>query len=364
MQMPANCVLCRYAARPGVLVVIGLLLFLILWLASDWLRPLLLAYLVLVVLAGLIALALVAARILIKLCAKRRADPKGSGSFGHPASGPVKVPATIYRRPDPLLYSQAQLLARGAAVTWDNPDIAIFEIPGVGLPPTPAAAHALAPGRPHLIRAQVWNGSVQAPAVNLLVRFWYLTFGIGTVRTYIGETLIDLPVKGAPGLPRIAELPWMTPAVAGHYCLQVELVWPDDADQGNNLGQTNLDVKKLNSPNASFTFPFRNDGVHAARMRFTLDAYRLPGQPPCDAYPPGQPRGEQLGRHLPAAHALPAGWQVILSPDADALLAAGEERPLAVKVVAADGFSGDLDINVNAFDGRRLVGGVTLRVHS
>ena len=356
-----ECVLCRWIGRPGILIGLGALLLLLLGLGGRWLWLVFLLYLGLIVVVGLVALAFVARRVIVRLCWKAQADPKGAGSQGHPKSGPVYVPPTIYKRPDPLIYSQPWLLARGLAVTWDNPDIRVFV---AGPPPVPASPHALGAGVPHLIRARVWNGSLEAPAVNLLVRFWYLNFGIGTLRNFIGETLIDLPVKGAAGLPSVAEMPWTTPAIPGHYCLQVELVWGDDADQGNNLGQTNLDIKKLNSPNASFTFLLRNDGVHPAQLRLTSDAYQLPPLPACEPLAPGRRPPDRAGRHLPAAHALPLGWQVMIDDAAAAPLAPGEERPVTVKIVAVDGFAGELDVNVNAFDGRRLVGGVTLRVHS
>ena len=355
-----DCILCRWIARPSLLIALGVLLLALLWLGGHWLWLVFLIYLGLVVIAGLVALAFVARRVIVRLCWKARADPKGAGSQGHPKSGPVHVPPDIYKRPDPLIYSQSWLLARGLAVSWDNPDIAVFT---AGPPPLPASPHALAPGTAHLVRARVWNGSLEAPAVNLLVRFWYLSFGIGTTRTYIGEQLIDLPVKGAAGLPSVAEMPWTTPAAPGHYCLQVELVWGDDADQGNNLGQTNLDIKKLNSPNASFTFPLRNDGVHPALLRLTTDSYRLGRLPDCEPVERGHTAPERLARHLRAAHALPPGWEVTVA-NADTPLAPGEERPVTVKIVAADGFTGELDVNVNAFDDQRLVGGVTLRVHS
>lgn len=360
-----DCVLCRLSARPAVLLALGLLLLVGLWLGRAWLWAVLIAYLGLIVLLGLIALALVTQRVLVKLYWKWQADPKGAGSGGHPKSHPVHVPASIYKRPDPLLYSQAWMIARGLAITWDNPDISVFEVQGLGLPPKSVPPHALLPNKDHLIRARIWNGAVDAPAVNLLVRFHYLSFGIGTHRETIGEMLVpDLPVKGAAGLPRVAEMPWKTPALAGHYCVQVELVWADDADQGNNVGQINLDVKKLNSPNASFTFPLRNDGVLPARLRLTTDAYRLPALDPCGDNATGERLPDRLGRHLPEANGLPAGWQVAISGVPDEAMAAGEERPITVKVIAADDFAGELDINVNAFDDQRLVGGVTLRVHS
>jgi hypothetical protein len=99
-------------------------------------------------------------------------------------------------------------------------------------------------------------------------------------------------------------------------------------------------------------------------MRLTTDAYRLVPVDPCEREKDPRRRGERLARHMREAHALPPGWVVEIGDGAGEMLRPGEERPVAVKVVAADGFEGELDINVNAFDGGRLVGGVTLRVHS
>ena len=149
-------------------------------------------------------------------------------------------------------------------------------------------SHALAPSTPYEIRARIWNGSTDAPAVNVLVRFYYLSFGAGTVRNYIGETYVDVPVKGSPLGPAEARMVWITPP-AGHYCIQVELNWIDDANPLNNLGQENVDVKKLNSPNATFTFAVRNTSarathVHAAR-RFLCDSGKDHAAPTCSGRP-------------------------------------------------------------------------------
>src|SRR5207237_1437355 len=133
------------------------------------------------------------------------------------------IPPKIYRRPDPLIYDQYYLMAQGLAVTWDNPDIQLYDKIG-----NPVSSIALVAGQPYTVRARIWNGSLDAPAVNMPVRFSYLEFGIGTINHLLGETTVDLPVKGAAGCPAYADMPW-TPPSAGHFCLQVELAWDDDA---------------------------------------------------------------------------------------------------------------------------------------
>lgn len=358
-----SCVLCLWLRNTWLLILLGLLLLGALWLFRDLARFLFWLYLSVLVLAGLLLFARLAQRMWAKLCRKLGADSKGTGSRGHPKPRPVRVPATIYKRPDPMIYSQGWLLARGLGVTWDNPDIKLFELSGGSQ--LPAQAHALAPGTPHLIRAQIWNGSFDAPAVNLRVRFYYLDFGAGALRTYIGETFVDVAVKGSADAPALAEVPWQTPSIAGHYCVQVELVWPDDADPGNNLGQTNLDVKPLNSPNATFTFLLRNDGAQTARLRLLADSYRLPQREVCTRERlPRELRARQLAEHARTAWALPESWKLDYQSDIDTPWRPGEERMVKVKVTAPDDFVGSFDINLNAFDEGRLVGGVTLRVHS
>lgn len=279
----------------------------------------------------------------------------------------VKVPAPVYRRPDPLIYSQRYLMSQGLAVTWDNPDIQLYQA-GVPVP-----SHALSPATEYEIVARIWNGSKDAPAVNLPVRFSYLTFGIATTSTPIGEARVDLPVRGAPGHPTFARVPWRTPATPGHYCIQVELIWSDDANPGNNLGQENVNVKPLNSPRAAFDFPVRNDADRPRTLRLAADSYRLGQAPPCEPQRPPRNAAEAErqrearrraaeARHNLAAYPVPAGWRVQLPAKLD--LRPGEERVITVDITAPDGFVGEQTFNVNAWDGERLVGGVTLTVHS
>ena len=142
------------------------------------------------------------------------------------------------------------------------------------------ASHELQPNHVYRIHARIYNGSLEAPAVGLPVFFSYLTFGIGIVPTLIGVTAINLPVKGAMGHPQEAFHDWRTPPAAGHYCIQVGLFWADDIEPGNNIGQENVDVKKLTSP-ATFQFALRNDAPVTRRFRLEIDAYTPPALPPC-----------------------------------------------------------------------------------
>lgn len=307
----------------------------------------------------------------------RRED--GWGRRGRSRRRCIAVPERTYRQPDPLIYSQQYLMKQGLAVTWDNPDIVLFKS-GV-----PVNSHELEPDTEYEVAARVWNGSFEAPAVDLPVEFTYMDFGIGGVEQTIGQTLVDLPVNGAPGHPATAVVPWRTPAAPGHYCLLVKLQWADDANPHNNVGQENADVKAPSSP-AEFRFTVRNDARKRRTMRLEADAYELPELPLC---PPPDERGRerdeprpwheedavrQQRRRARAArmailaqeHArtrfpVPDGWAVAIV-EREFGLGPGEQQAVVVTVEPPDGFTGRQPINVNAFAGDEFVGGVTLVV--
>ena len=117
--------------------------------------------------------------------AARQAAKRAGDAGGLPARL-VHLPPTIYKRPDPLIYSQYYLMAQGFAVTWDNPDIWLTELPAPDGTMAPVSSSALQPNHVYRIHAQIWNGSTEAPAVGLPVFFSFLTFGIATVSTPIG----------------------------------------------------------------------------------------------------------------------------------------------------------------------------------
>jgi len=283
----------------------------------------------------------------------------------------------VYRRADPMIYSQRYLREQGLAVTWDNPDIQLYR-EGVAVP-----SSLLEAGTEYEIRAQIWNNSADAPAVGLDVEFVFHDFGIGEAPIAIGSDVVTLPVKGAPGHPAFARSMWTTPNTPGHYCLKVQLNWADDANPRNNLGQENTNVGTASSP-AVFRFPVRNDSAVRRLLRLTVDAY-VPPEPIDCRQRPGKKRSdrehpelvlakafipvsEQAAdwtlariRHGPDAHPVPQGWVVEVNPN-ELELSAGETRDIDVSVTPPDGFLGRQAINVNAMHGTDLVGGVTLLV--
>jgi hypothetical protein len=266
-----------------------------------------------------------------------------------------------FHKPDPCIYSQQYLTSLGLAVTWDNPDI-VLRRNGVVVP-----EYDLLPDTDYQIEATVWNNSYDAPAMGVRVAFSFLSFGVGTVSTAIGTIFVNLGVKGGVNHPALAVMPWRTPAVAGHFCIQVLLTWLDDANPGNNLGQNNVDVVAAHSP-ATFTFQLRNDTGRPNRFRFAVDTYALPQSPACPVRIPATDRGPLStrlpairARHDPKAHPVPAAWTVDVSP-AEPELAPGAETTVAVTVTPPAGFTGRTPFNVNAYAGTRFAGGVSVTV--
>src|ERR1043165_3919071 len=143
-------------------------------------------------------------------------------------------------------------MSMGLAVTWDNPDIQLFR---GGVPVSPSD---LQPATDYEVRIKVWNGSYDAPAIGLTVELSFLSFGIGLTSTAVGSDTIDLGPKVSATAPAFASITWKTPPTPGHYCLQARLVWPDDANPSNNMGQKNTQVVQAHSP-AVVDFAVRND---------------------------------------------------------------------------------------------------------
>lgn len=275
---------------------------------------------------------------------------------------PIRHPA--FKKPDPLIYDQYYLESLGLAVSWQNPDITILQ---GGVPV--ASAYDLTPATQYTVRARIWNGSSEGVVAHMPVDFSYLSFGVRTQSHPIGSTSVDLGVKGSAYSPAYAEMDWTTPARPGHYCIQVAFSWIDDANPHNNLGQDNTQVVQARSP-AETSFALRNDGKEKRAYRFEVDTFELGPLPPCTDGGKRRPLtyAEQhrlpqstLERNSRAANPLPPDWSVSFDPATPAL-APGDEIDVAVTIEPPDSFHGRQNINVHAYAGALLAGGVTLTV--
>lgn len=289
---------------------------------------------------------------------------------------PIRHPSI--RRPDPLIYSQTYLMSLGLGVSWDNPDIQLLK-GGI-----PVSSDDLQPATDYEVVARVWNGSTDAPVVDLPVTFTVHGFGIGTAGDPIGQTTVPvLGVKGGPNCPAFATVPWTTPATPGHYCIKAHLEWVDDSNPNNNVGQENTNVVQTASP-AEAMFLLRNDDrERTRRFRFDVDAYVIPDREPCTKTAAEQPPRDDVAartrdaaavglvspparvraRHERSSHPLPPGWTVQITPE-ESVLAPQQTAEIHVHVEPPPGFHGQQRINVNGFDEVGLAGGVTLVVEA
>jgi hypothetical protein len=258
-------------------------------------------------------------------CARAK-RPGREGRVTEQQCVPIREPA--FKQPDPMIYSQAFLMAQGLAVTWDNPDI-VLRRNGVDVP-----SESLLPDTEYDIVARIWNNSTEAPVVGMPVRFSFVSFGVGAINQSIGDSTVNLGVKGGPNHPAFASVKWRTPSTSGHYCIQVLLDWFDDANPNNNLGQENTTVAAAHSP-AEFAFALRNATRERQTFRFEVDAYTIPEQPLCPrerplindqntARGPGAPHQPSPREHDRRHYPIPEGWSVDFEPK-EPLLTPGEE---------------------------------------
>jgi hypothetical protein len=291
-------------------------------------------------------------------CAYKRLSHAQQEEVSDPCN---KFTNPAYHRPDPCIYDQYYLMNLGLAVTWDNPDITIWQ-GGVQV-----AENTLLPDTEYEIHATIWNNSYYAPIVGMQVNFAYLSFGAATTVNPIGSTYVNLGVKGGSNCPALAVILWRTPPTPGHYCIQVNFEWVDDANPNNNLGQNNIDVVAAHSP-ANFVFRLRNHTDQSNRYSFQVDTYAIPARPDCPTTIQDSDRGtfaERLKRiqavHNRANFPIPPGWSVEMVPS-DPTLTPGQEIDVAVNITPPPGFTGTTPFNVNTFYGNKYAGGVTLYV--
>lgn len=264
---------------------------------------------------------------------------------------PIDDPA--YIRPDPLIYSQDKLMALGLAVTWDNPDVQMFQAG------TPVGSYNLTPSTPYDVRIRVWNNSFDCPVVNMPVHLSYASAGVGPAGQLIGTAKVDVGVKATPTQPGFCTIPWTTPPGVGHYCLKVLLDPVVDVDVSNNVGQENTQVGKAASP-ATFQFVLRNDDRIRHGYRFVPDAYEVGRRPLCDGED-DKDHDRHEERHKHGGHPVPTGWTVSCVPD-HPVLAPGDQVTITVEIEPPPGWTGSQTVNVNVFHEHGLAGGMTFVV--
>lgn len=157
--------------------------------------------------------------------------------FGDPC---VRFPGHVIRGPDPCIYSQFFLMQLKQPVTWDNPDVRILN-GGVE-----QNSYDLRAGTDYTLEITVHNSSRDKPANNTAVNVRWIEFGAGgQTRHAIATLSADVPVW--PGTA-VVQAAWRTPQIPGHYCIEVELVHPDDSNPANNRGWNNTQVHAATSP--------------------------------------------------------------------------------------------------------------------
>jgi hypothetical protein len=279
----------------------------------------------------------------------------------------------VYKRPDPMLYDQYWLMSQGLSVTWDNPDIQLYDMMG-----NPASPSDLNPDQDYKVVVRCWNNSYDAGVPILPVYLSYLTFGIGVTSTAIPPLKITtLGAKGTATCPAFADFIWHTPSLAGHYCLQAQLECWDDANPNNNLGQKNVHVGKLASP-ATFSFAVQNTASVRRRFELQTDMYQLPTLGSCGEQQPPPRVGGRLAESRQrwtrtlsvqgyGKFPVTPAWKVTMSAT-EFDLEPKETRQIGVSIEPTAGvFSGSQPFNIHGFatspnGSRRLAGGVTLTV--
>ena len=137
-----------------------------------------------------------------------------------------------YVRPDPLIYAQYYLMARGGGHVGQPRHRALRQRRASVLGQLAAQSRLRGP-RPYL------EWLVRRSGLGVGVTLSFLSFGIATTSTPVGTTLVNLGAKGAPSVQPLRR------SHGAHHLrrattVQASLEWHDDANADNNLGQENV----------------------------------------------------------------------------------------------------------------------------
>lgn len=274
----------------------------------------------------------------------------------------LPIPAGIWLQPDAYLYSQRYLMSLGIGVTWDNPDVQLTDMGG-----TVVGSHDLLPSTKYRIAATIHNRSNDAPAPGMPVVFTLFSFGAGGSSQPLGQDVINLPVRAAPGEPALASVVWETPPMPGHHCIQIEAVWATDANQLDNMGQHNTVIRgAARGERFQLRIPVMHTLQGRNRLRARLDSYVLPERPlrrqekrESDASFRKRIADANAPQRFPPAE----GWRARISPEelvqhADETSAI--EFEATVPVSAQPGTEQRFNVAVSEESTGKMVGGVTV----
>src|SRR5262245_8219260 len=198
------------------------------------------------------------------------------------------LPEPIIRRPDPCIYSQSYLQAKGLPVTWDNPDI--WLAPAADPSAVEPDSYHLKADTDYIVNVRVHNAATDLALgvqVRMLFRHWSVNAPDFTpVQVDGGGNEVVRHVDVDPMGSTVTQFLWHTPVVppadpVRHFCLQARLSHPMDINPDNNIGQENTNVYAANPGHVDpgeivkVEIPLHNPGRVAQRFRFEPTLYEI-----------------------------------------------------------------------------------------
>lgn len=213
----------------------------------------------------------------------------------------VRLPGRVTNKPDPCIYSQFMLMQLELPVTWDNPDVRILS------GGAEVDSYSLVADTAYDLENTVHNSSRTEPAPGTQVHVRWVEFGAGgQVRHPIASVPTNVPVWPGTSIVHVA---WRTPAVPGHYCIEVEVAHPADGNPANNRGWNNTQVRAASSP--------------------ITEAIRV-----FNIYPDGCPPVREGGKGHVKPHRVLLGWAVLGAVAGIFAAAVGDEPHTVLRTTA------------------------------
>lgn len=144
----------------------------------------------------------------------------------------MNVPEKMVRKPDPCIYSQAEIATSPEQIKWENVNIRLFDVATGAFV---RSTFGLEEANAYRIEVDVRNCSPDVVAYNTKVELFLASFGIGGVT--VGLTPIPLPqsfVHIPPGAGQTLSTTWVSPSTSAGFLAR--LSHPDDLNTANNEG--------------------------------------------------------------------------------------------------------------------------------